>query len=101
MADIEKNIIDQAIRFNEPIPDRIQNKPVLGVSSLFFFNSFIELDTDRPHGMSAGPIPWTSLHAYAMFHALSGELYDDFFCILRKMDTAWLKHLRNNNGNVE
>lgn len=104
MGHIEKNIVAQAKRFNEKIPDRILNKPTLFVSSRFFLDAFLDLDTDRPSSMGGlCPIPWSSIHRYAKAHELVGTDYEDFIFLVRRLDNAYTQHKNAsepNNGNT-
>lgn len=77
----------------------MRNKPVLGLGLAFFMDAFIELDTDRDIGFGLGPIPWSSMHTYAMAHGLTGEIYHDFMYLVRKLDTAYIKHRQAKEGN--
>ena len=95
MSVIEKNIIAQAKRFGEPLPERIQNKPKLALGLAFYLDAFVELDTDRAAGFGLGAIPWSSLHTYALAHEMAGDDYHDFMYILRKLDNAYLKHVQS------
>lgn len=94
MSAIEKNIVAQAKRFGEPIPDRIKNKPRLRYELAFFLDAFYELDTDRNMSVSFGPIPWSSLNNYAVAHEITGEDYHDFMYLVRAVDSAYIKHMR-------
>lgn len=97
MAGIEQNIVKQAKRFNEPIPDRIKNKPKLGLGLDLFIDAFWDLEHDRvwASGMSAVPLPlaWSALHNYALYHELAGEAYEDMLYFLREMDSAYISHI--------
>ncbi len=98
MSGVEQTIIAQAKRCNDPIPERIRNKPRLHFNLSYFFNAFVELDSERDVGMGFGPIPWSSLHQYALFHELSGEAYEDFMYLLRELDRAYIKHVAKKGG---
>lgn len=99
MGPIEQNIIAQAKRCRDPIPERIRNKPRLHFNLSFFLDAFLELDTDRDVGMGFGPIPWSSLHNYAVVHELCGGAYDDFMYLLRQLDNAYIKHITSKGAN--
>ncbi len=55
---------------------------------LFEWQAFGELRTDRPVGIEAGAIPWSSIHAYALRHAVDGEEFDRFVQLIRALDAA-------------
>ena len=101
MSVIEKNILAQAKRFGEPIPDRIKNRPRLRFELAFFLDAFYELDTDRNVSVSFGPIPWSSLHNYAVANELVGEEYYDFMYLVRAIDSAYIKHMREKSNHGE
>lgn len=92
MGGIEKNIIAQAKRFKNKLPERIQNRPVLAWWLAFYYDAFIMLDADRTVGFDISLIPWSTLHAYAIAHGLEGDDYHDFIYLVRYMDLAYIKH---------
>lgn len=101
MGAIEQNIIAQAKRCNDPIPDRIKNKPRLSFGLTFYLRAFSELDSERDFGMGMGPIPWSSMHQYAMILELTGEAYEDFMYLIRELDREYITHItkkRPTNG---
>lgn len=82
----------------DPIPDKIKNKPVIHRSEQWFLQVFYDLDTERPPAMSGlPPIPWSSLHHYAMTYDIAGELYDDLLYIIRAMDNAFTAAVNKKN----
>lgn len=97
MAPIEKNLLRQAKRFGEPIPDRIRNKPRLGMGLDIFLDAFFDLEHERTFLVGAAiqalPIPWQSINKYAEVHELTGDLYDDMLYFIRALDDAYLKHV--------
>jgi hypothetical protein len=46
------------------------------------------MNTDRPIGMSAGPIPFTSISTYADRVGIDGDDFTYFVCMIRAMDDA-------------
>jgi hypothetical protein len=75
-----------------PLPQAIQNAPELTIGLELYYGAFFDLDPDRPqsHG-GLGPIPWSSIHSYAVAWALDEEQTDDLFYYVRQMDSAYLK----------
>jgi hypothetical protein len=93
IGSVEQNIIKQAIRFGQPIPERIANAPKLRQGLQLYMQAFFELDTERSIGMAVGRIPWTSIIDYAKAYEFSEEQTADFVYFIRAMDNAHLKHL--------
>lgn len=56
-------------------------------------HAFLELDSERDFGMGMGPIPWSSMNAYAQLQGLTGESYEDFMYLIRELDTAYIRHM--------
>jgi hypothetical protein len=51
-------------------PRALQNRPQLQPGLELYLNAFLELQTERPIGMTAGPIPWGSIIRWAEFNAV-------------------------------
>lgn len=94
MGGIEQNIIKQAMRFGGKLPDRIANAPRLTAGLDLFLQAFFDLDSERASGMDRTPIPWVSIKQYAEFYKFSEEQTEDLFFLVRRMDNAHLKRLR-------
>jgi hypothetical protein len=75
---------------NLPLPDWIQNKPVLGQGLEFYYMAFIDLNSCRIIGMGEGPIPWTAIHQYAVKYDIYDAEFDRFLTIITNMDHAYL-----------
>lgn len=66
-------------------------KPDLPAALLWYWEAFREVSADRPVGMSAGRIPFSSIDRYADRYGIAG--LDDFErlrAILRAMDSEYL-----------
>lgn len=59
-----------------------------------FYGAWVDLNTDRPMGWEARPIPWSSIKDYADAYELVGEQREDLFELIRAMDSAYLKYLQ-------
>jgi hypothetical protein len=96
MAPIEANLVRQARRAGDPIPDRILTKPKLGLGLDFFLEAFFDLENERAFLMGdkvhALPIPWRALNEYAVAYGVVGETYDEFMFFMRALDTAYVGH---------
>jgi hypothetical protein len=94
---IEQNILKQAIRFGQPIPERIINAPELRLGLRLYFNAFFDLDAERSHALALTPIPWTSIMHYARAYELDEEQTEDLVYFIRYMDNVNLDRLRKKN----
>lgn len=89
MGEIEQNIIDQSVRFNLPLPDRIANKPELLAGLKLYLASFIDLNSDRTfNNGNPNPLPWSLIKDYGMFYGFD---IDELVYFIRRMDEAFLK----------
>jgi len=93
MEQVEQNIIDQCLRFNEPIPERIANKPELLKGLNVYLQAFLDLDSDRLNEV----ISWSSIITYAGYYGFDFEQTEDLIFFVREMDTAYLKHMNKKN----
>lgn len=91
----EQAIVKQAMRFGQPIPDRIAEAPELRIGLQVYFQGFFDLDSERER---LSPIPWTAMKAYCQFNEFDDEETDDFIYLIRKMDSANLERLAKKNG---
>ena len=96
MGAVEQNIIKQSKQAGLPLPDRIANAPVLRLDLAMYLNAFFELDASRQVGMEVGKIPWHIMIEYARYHALSEEQTDNLVYFVKALDTAFIKHHREN-----
>lgn len=99
MGAVEQTILKQAKQAGEPIPERIRNKPRLNPTLAFYLEAHAELDTDRDVAFGFGPIPWSSLNAYAQAYGMTGEDYEDFMFLVRYVDNAYIKHMQSKGNN--
>lgn len=66
--------------------------PVLDDVEMLYWNSFQELQSERPIGGmgGAGSIPWTSIDRYAERFGFTGAYYQQFHSVMRFLDNKWL-----------
>lgn len=95
----EQDIVKQAIRSGQQVPDRIANAPELNLGLLFYLQAFFDLDAERSQGFSRGRIPWSRIAEYAKYYELDNDQTDCLLCFIRAMDTAHLKRLEEENKN--
>jgi hypothetical protein len=75
-----------------PLPDKIQNSPILRIGLEFFYYAFMELTTCRAIGMAEGYIPWVAIKQWADEYDVIDEQREDLFYHILKMDEAYLIH---------
>jgi hypothetical protein len=90
-GEVEEQILRDCRMSRTPIPERIANKPKLAVGNDLYYQAFIDLDSDRQHGMSAGRIPWTSMMRYAKFFQFDAEQIEILFAVVAHMDVHTLR----------
>ena len=81
-----------------PIPNRIQNAPVLIFGLGMFLTGFLDLTGSRQGGMGPGPIAWGTVQDYCHVIGLDAEQTEDMHYHIRCMDTVWLEHQRSKEG---
>ncbi|WP_459208452.1 phage tail assembly chaperone [Aurantiacibacter arachoides] len=65
----------------------LATQPPLHEISVFYWNAFIELNSERPIGMSgSGLIPLTAIRAYAQDYDLDRQEYETFKRIIGAVD---------------
>lgn len=77
---------------NKPLPERIQNAPDLFLGLELCFQAFVELNTCRSTGWTAGPIPSWCIDEYCVRNELDEEDAEDLHYHVRMMDQAFLKY---------
>lgn len=82
-------MIEDYERFDQEVPESLI-APELADIELAFWEAFRELSTERQVGMSAGPIPWSSIQRYVQEHPFVDA--NTFSRIIRAMDGAYLNH---------
>lgn len=102
MGDIEQNLVKQAIRFGDRIPDRIANAPRLHLGLEIFIQAFYDLDSERSHGLGPTPISWSSIKGYALAYEFDDEMTDDLIFFVRGIDREHLKEVKRkqDSGNT-
>lgn len=100
MGEIEQNLAKQAVRFGNPLPDRIANAPRLQLGLEIFIQAFYELDSERSHGLGPTPIPPHLIKEYAATYDFDEEMTDDLLFFVRGIDKEHLKEIkRKQDGN--
>lgn len=74
-------------RYGEPLPEAYLNRPELRSHTLFFWDAFAALETDRQIGMAEGPIPFSAIDRFARRYGITDlDSFDRFYRIMRAMD---------------
>jgi hypothetical protein len=73
------------------IPAALLDEPDLLQGLDLYYNAFWELSSDRQVGMSAGPIPYSSIVTYCREWGLDEELSSNMLKLVRKMDGHFLE----------
>jgi hypothetical protein len=74
----------------EPPPVFYQ-QPDIPAWNVFYWEAFGDLSTERQIGMGIGPIPRSSILAYAAEHDLLGDAAEHFLSIIRQIDNEYLR----------
>lgn len=73
-------------------PKALQDRPEVFEHLSFVWSAWWELHTDRPMGMSVGPIPFTAISAFADRYGVAElDAFDTFRELIRAMDGEYLK----------
>lgn len=92
MGEIEIGIVEQAVKQGIPVPERIQDRPVLKFGLELFFKAFLDLTCDRTSGFDVGSIPTMTILSYASYHEIYGIDAFNFLEIIRGIDGEYLRH---------
>jgi hypothetical protein len=66
-------------------------QPEILEAAEFYWQAFNELSSDRSMGMGLGPIPYSSIRAWADEHGVTGrDDFDFFHGVIRGVDTEFL-----------
>ena len=91
-------MIRESFLRKRPVPERIQNAPDLFLGLELYFAAFIELNTCRSTGWSAGPIPSWCIDEFCNRNDLEEEEeVEDMHYHMRMMDQAFLKYSARKN----
>lgn len=93
MGRYEESLIRQSRQVGTPLPNRILNKPKLFQGLQFTLGAFFDLDSERHHGNGLQRIPWSSILRYGLHYELDEDELEDFFYLIKRMDTHLLDKL--------
>lgn len=86
MAGKEKNLVAQAKRFGQPIPDRIKNKPILKTGLMLYYDAF---DTLRFDTNESGYVPWNILIKYSERYEFSEVQTEMLIYLVRRLNECY------------
>lgn len=99
LGQMEQNIVKQAIRCNQPIPERILNAPQLDNNLVFYFDAWFDLNTERPSGWSIQRIPWSAIVEYARFYDCTQQEMDKLLYLIKEIDVAHIQKWQSERAN--
>lgn len=76
------------MRSGLPLPQAIQNAPVLTIGLEFYYNAFQELNSCR--NFSGARISWLAMREYCNLLQMDDEEFADFSYVMRKIDDEYL-----------
>lgn len=85
MGSIEQNIVNQALRFGQEIPEKIRNKPRLLFGLDLYLNAYFDLRPEAKDGI----IPWSSSIEYAKFYEFDFEDTETMIYMMHEMSSAY------------
>jgi hypothetical protein len=83
--------VEAAIAKGRDLPDSYLKEPIINPGDEFYLHAWFELDSERSSGMSIGPIPWSKIVEYGIFHGIDRDVLEPFIQVIRQMDAAYLK----------
>lgn len=85
------------MRLGEPLPERIQNAPILASGSDFYIEAFFDLGSERQIGFGEGPIPTTAVLRYAKHYEMTSDEEADLLFFIKELDACYLKYQNKKN----
>ena len=86
------------MRDSRPLPDKIQNAPVLELGLELYYEAFCNLNSCRIGGMSIGEVPWTAIQQYCEAYNLDSEQTSDMHIYIKLMDSKYIKYRAKTSG---
>lgn len=86
--EVEKKIREEARRFKEPLPKRMQNKPDLFFGNALFLNAWFDLDSERKRPEK---ITRSMCFQYAVDYELDSEQQEDLWFYIQRMEAEFLE----------
>lgn len=74
------------------MPEGYLDRPEVQPESAFVWDAFWSLSSDRPTGMSTGPIPFSAVDRFAQRYGIDDlDEFDGFRSIIRAIDAEYLR----------
>lgn len=73
------------------VPEWFQTRPSPNAESLFWWEAFWELSSERPVGMGIAPIPGSAIRAFIRDHDLDEDMASMLLRLVRKLDGIFMK----------
>ncbi len=84
-----------------PLPEKIANKPTIGVGLDLYWRAFQDLSSDRDVGMGVGPIPWSAMSAWGARNRIRGDDFERLVLVLRGLDSIYMdKQSKKSKGKM-
>ena len=83
------------------LPDWWDKKPPEMRGDSFYLHAFWELSSCRDFGQYLGPIPWDKIVLYGERKGLDAGMIDVLELVIREMDEAYLRDLREQRAKEE
>lgn len=90
---IEQQIIEQAVKSGQPIPNRIENAPSIWAGLELYYLGFLDLNSSRSFGMALGPISWVVIEQYCRLKGLDEDQTEAMHHHVAAMDKVYLEHM--------
>ena len=90
-------IIKQAMSHGLPLPEKIQNAPVLRPGLELYYIAFLDLMASRVTGMGLSPIWWSTVQIYC--DAKGPDEFQTFAMHyhIKELDSVFMKHQNKKN----
>lgn len=91
---MEDKILAQCLRYGTPVPEIIQNAPVLEPGLGFYYDAFAQLNTCRIMG---GPISVNAIFQFGTLNDYTKDECVDMQYHIHRLDNAYLEHEAEKN----
>lgn len=76
------------------VPAAVADVPPIPAGCALAWQAFSDLSSDRQIGMAAGPIPWSSVDAWAKRNGIDEpEEFDELWLLIRAADSVVMEHI--------
>lgn len=83
-----------------PTPKFLKDKPTLDISLIWYWDSFLQLNSTRFKDF--GEIPWTAIDSYCdRWGIVEPEEFDSFCYIIKSIDKVYLEELKEKENVIK